>query len=943
MSFPARLCEPLPPSAALRGHLPLDVSILIALLFSFLHSLCGHSKGRGVSSLAYPKGELEMIHQLRALWTRLRGLFGRLRADQEINDEIESHLRLLTERYIRQGMSEAEADCAARRQFGNVTLLLEVNRDMRGFRVIDTFMQDLRFGARMIGNNPGFSFVVVITLALAIGVNTAVFTIVNPLLYRSLPFRGHDRIAYVAVVDTRPGGDEPLDAFSYPDYRDFKERLKSFKHLAAYQYGSVDFSDDAGYAENYFVARMTADALAVLDQKPMLGRGLEPADTQPGSPLVVLLTYRVWENRYHKDESVIGKTVFIDETPATIIGVTSPDTRMFNDIAIWLPLITPTAQATRENHNLLVFGRLADGVSIRQASAEASAVARQMEVENPATNKNIGAEVQDSNKFHLRAQIRLIMQALMGGITFVLLIACANAANLLLGRAMIRSREMSIRSALGAGRLRVIRQLLTESLLLSVMAGALGALLAYSVVKAIDAGLAAMEIDRTDWTVDKNVLLYMAAITIGTGIVFGLAPAIRMSRIDLSSALKEGGQAAGVGGRRRLLTNILVGAEVALSVVLLMGAGLMIRSMVNTGKVKLGVNTENVLTMGINLPRAKYREPQRQVSFFQDLTARIEALPGVETATILSELPGNGPFPGGTNTFQIEGSPIADKNMRPRTAVLTIGSGYFRCMQGRLLVGREFTELDGDSGREAAIINKSFADRHWPGEYPIGKRIRVDDQGTDSWMTIVGVAADIVQNRYREGLPRVYLPFRQKPGSYMVVAARTRVDPVSLAPAFRQSVKDLNASLPVFALRSLDDHVLLTQADTRIFGVAFTVLAIIALALASTGLYAVISQSVSQRNREMAIRSAMGASGSHLWRLTFYQGMRHYTIGLVIGLALSFAVGGVLSSLLVGVTPSDPITYVLVVSALTIVAALACGLPARRAARSDPATLLRLE
>jgi predicted permease len=727
---------------------------------------------------------------------------------------------------------------------------------------------------------------------------------------------------------------------------DLKERLKSFKRLAAYQFGGVDLSDSANFPERYFVMRMTANALSVIDRKPFRGRDLEPADTQPGAPPVVLLTYRVWESRYHKDESVIGKTVIIDEAPATIIGVTAPDIRWCNDIALWLPLITPQSESPRDRRELLIFGRLADGLSIGQANGEVAAVMRQLEVEYPATNKNIRAEVVDVNKFTLRAQIRQILQALWGGVTFVLLIACANAANLLLGRAMIRSREMSIRAALGAGRLRVIQQLLTESVLLSVAAGALGAFLAYLGVKAFSVALVTMDIEKPGvslFTVDRNVLLYMAAITIGTGIVFGLAPALRMSRIDLSSALKEGGQGGGAGVRRRLLTNILVGAEVALSVILLMGAGLMIRSMVNAGKVNLGVNTESVMTMAVNLPSAKYKEPYQQASFFQELIARIKAQPGVESATLLSDLPGNAPFLGGTNTFQIEGSPIADKSMRPRTAVLTIGPGYFRCMQARLLLGREFTELDGDPGRESAIINKSFADRHWRGENPLGKRIRVDDQGTEAWSTIVGVAADIVQNRHGEGRPRVYLPFRQSPGSYMFVAARTRVVPESLAPTFRQSVKDLNANLPVFFLRSLADHVLSTQSDTLIFGMAFTVLAIIALALASTGLYAVISQSVNQRNREMAIRSAMGASGSQLWRLIFYQGMRHYTIGLVIGLALSFVVSGVLSSLLVGVSSSDPVTYMLIVSMLTIVAALACGLPARRAARSDPAALLRFE
>jgi putative ABC transport system permease protein len=511
---------------------------------------------------------------------------------------------------------------------------------------------------------------------------------------------------------------------------------------------------------------------------------------------------------------------------------------------------------------------------------------------------------------------------------------------------MIRSRELAIRAAMGAGRFRVIRQLLTESVLLSSMAGVLGAFLAYWGVKAFDAALAATGFVKSDYvvfSVDRKVLMHLAAISIGTGIVFGLAPALRMSRNDLSSALKEGGRGTGVGVRRRLLTNILVGAEVALSVVLLMGAGLMIRSMVYAGNMKLGVNTENVLTMRFDLPPSKYQEPQQQVSFFQELTARLGAQPGVEAAAIMSELPGNGPLRGMTTPFQIEGSPILDMRDRPKTAMLTIGPGYFQCMQARLALGREFTELDGTPGHEAAIINQSFADRHWPGENALGKRIRVDGRGTEAWATIVGVAGDIVQNRYSEGLPRVYLPYRQNPGRYMVVAARTRVAPASLAPAFRQSVKDLDSNLPVFDVRSLAEHVSSANYDMRLFSAMFTILAIIALALASMGLYAVISQSVNQRAREMAIRSAMGASGSQLWRLMFYQGMRHYTIGVVIGLVLSFAVGSALSSLLVGVSSSDPTTYLLVISMLTIVAALACGLPARRAARSDPAALLRFE
>ena len=875
----------------------------------------------------------------------LRRLFLRRKQEEELEKELSFHLDLHTSDLIAQGQSPEDAQRQARLALGGPEQVKELCRDARGTRWLGDLAQDLRYAGRMWRQSPAFTLFAVCGLALAIGANTAVFTIVNAVLFRTPPITGIDRIAFVAAIDKAHGDDEPLQTFSYPDYRDLKERLKSFEDLAAYQYGRVDLSDDANFPERYFIVRMTANMLSVLGRKPLLGRNLEPADTQPGAPPVVLLTYRVWESRYNKDESVIGKTVRIDGTPATVIGVTPPDARLYNDIDLWLSLDTPQAMP-REIRELIVFGRLADGVSIGQASAEAVAVARQLEVEYPATNKNIGAEVQDANEFHLRAQIRQVLQALWGGVAFVLLIACANVANLLLGRAVVRSREMSIRAALGAGRWRVIRQLLTESVLLSVMAGVLGAFLAYWGVRAFDAALSAMGFDRAGYivfSVDRNVLLYLAAISIGTGIVFGLAPTLRMSRIDLSMALKEGGQGAGVGVRRRLLTNILVGAEVALSVVLLMGAGLMIRSMVYAENMKLGVNTENVLTMRLDLEHSKYQGRQKPLAFFQELTARLGALPGIELATIVSELPGSWPYRGITNSFQIEGSPIANMRDRPRTAVLTIGPRYFRCMQAQLVMGREFTELDGAAGHETAIINQSFANKHWPGEPPLGKRIRVDDDGTEAWATIVGVAADIVQNRYSEGLPRVYLPYRYHPGRHMVVAARTRVAPASLAPAFQQSVKDLDANLPVFHLRSLADYVSYANNDMRVYSAMFTVLAFIALALASTGLYAVISQSVNQRTREMAIRAAMGASGIRLWRLMFFQGMWRFTIGLVIGLALSFAVGRALSSLLVGVSPSDPATCLLVISVLEIVAALACGLPARRAARSDPAALLRFE
>jgi putative ABC transport system permease protein len=886
------------------------------------------------------------MHWWRELIFILDRLIHRRRAERELDEEISVHRELEIEQNMAAGMSPEEARHAANRSFGSVALSKELSRNIWGLSWLETVWQDLRYAGRMWSRNPGFTLFAVCGLALAIGANTAVFTIVNAVLYRNLPFPGSDRLAYFLSFDTAHGEAEPLETFSYAEFRDLKQRLKSFDELAAFQYRSVNFSDAANFPEQYFIARISANVLSVLGQKPLLGRGLEPADTQPGAPPVALLTYQIWESRYNKDESVIGRIVRIDETPVTIIGVTPPGIALPADNYLWLPLLTPQNQSPSGQRDLFVFGRLAGGVGIGQAAVEVGSVMRQLAIDYPATNKTVGGTVRDLSGHILRAQIRNILQTLWGGVTFVLLIACANAANLLLGRGMIRSREMSIRAALGAGRTRIIRQLLTESILLSVTAGVLGSLLAYWGVRAFEAGLRMMGGRMPSYvvfSVDRKVLLYLAAISIATGIVFGLAPALRISRIDLGNSLKEGGQGSGAGIRRRLLTNILVGAEVALSVVLLMGAVLVIRSTVSAGRVDLGVNTANVLTMQVGLPPEKYKNPQQQLSFFQELIARIAALPGVEAATIVNTLPGNFSGLERMNPFQIEGAPVSDESKRPRTTLLTIGPGYFRCLQGRILLGREFTELDGDTGHEVAIINQSLADRNWRGENPIGKRIRVVEMENKSWLTIVGVAADIVQTRFSKGLPRVYLPYRQNPVSGMAVVARTSADPLSLASGFRQSVRELNANLPVSNLRSLDEHVSLTHTDTRFFSFIFSVLAIIALVLAATGLYAVISQSVNQRSREIAIRAAMGATGSRLWRFIFFQGMRQFTIGLVIGLPLSFALGGLLGFLLVGITPGDPLTYLIVVAVLALAAALACGLPARRAAQSDPAVALRFE
>src|SRR5215475_8856947 len=470
--------------------------------------------------------------------------FRRGKQEEELEKEVRFHLDQHTSDLIAQGHSPEEARRQARLALGGPEQVKEMCRDARGTRWLGDMAQDLRYAGRMWRQSPGFTLFAVCGLALAIGANTFVFTIVNAALYRTPSDPGIDRLGFFTGIDMAHSAEEPLDTLSYPDYLDFKERLKSFKDIAAVQFRPVDLSDEANFPERRVAAQMTANTLSVLGGKLALGRNLELADTQPGAPPVALLAHRVWESRYNKNESVIGKTLRINGAPYSIIGVTAPGVRLLQNIDLWLPYITPQTPS-RGDRELVVFGRLADGVRISQANSEAGAVARQLAAEFPSTNKDIAAMVQDFNEATLRVQIRRVLQALLGGVAFVLLIACANVANLLLGRAVIRSREMAIRAALGAGRLRVIRQLLTESIMLSVMAGALGCLFAYLGVRAFDAALAAMEFNKPGslvFSFDRNVLFYLAAISIGTGIIFGLAPALRITRIDLNSALRDGGQ-----------------------------------------------------------------------------------------------------------------------------------------------------------------------------------------------------------------------------------------------------------------------------------------------------------------------------------------------------------------------------------------------------------------
>lgn len=811
-----------------------------------------------------------------------------------------------------------------------------------------TLWQDLRFALRTLSKNPGFTCVAILTLALGIGANVTVFTLANAVLFKNLPFPNSERILYIYCVNRSNGNTVPM---SYPDFRDYSSQVKSFDAVGAFSDNNVDVSDTNGNAQLYDGMLLSANGFSVIGQKPIAGRDFLPEDARPGAAPVTILSYGMWENRYARNPSVIGQTIHINEIPTVIIGVMPRGLQFPSESDLWMPLIPAGDWEKREYRNMTMFGRLTGRATLASASAEMETIGRRLEAEYSATNKDIAPRVKTFNEFSNSPEITTVFLALLGAVGFVLLIACANVANLLLARAVGRSREVSIRAALGASRWRVIRQLLVESVLLSIVGGALGWLGALWGIRVFDAAVSGNGKPAfIIFTMDYRVLAYIAAVTIGTGILFGLAPALRLSKLDINAALKDGGHGTSSGARGKYLSAILVVAEMALAVVLLTGAGLMIRSFLKAYRAPIGVDAHNVMTMRMYLRPAKYAKPDDEKLFHQRLQARIASLPGVEETAITSNIPGGGTlgFP-----FEIEGAPPVDDRRRQRTDAIVISPDYFDVMKVRPLFGRPFTESDGVTGFAVVIVNKDFADTFWPSQDPMGKRLRLVTQpvgaapgipaAPQSWLTVVGVVPKILQNGFDSDKrdPIIYLPYRQQPMRGMSIVIRTQGRPETLADAFRREVQAVDADLPVFNMRTLEDSFTRRTWPWRVFGGMFAIFAAIALLLASVGLYAVIAHSVSQRTQEIGIRVALGASTWNVLRLVLMQGMRQLVSGLVVGLLAAFGITRVLSILLIGVTPNDPATFITVAAILTLAGVLGCLIPARRATHVDPVVALR--
>jgi len=801
---------------------------------------------------------------------------------------------------------------------------------------LESLAQDVRHGCRTMLRSRASTAVAVATLAIGIGINATVFTVTNAVLFKG--FAGvhrNDRLLYISN-----GG----CCVAYRDFEDYRAQATSFASMAIVHGIGFVYADTNDFVENVLSNENSADVFTVVGQKPMLGRDFSPADEVAGAPLVGILNYNFWERHYGKDPAVIGRVVKKNGAPMTIIGVMPQGFSFPQRVDVWVPLVKTPQVLDRGNRDTwCVVGRLADNATVDGARAEIDTIAKRLALQYPATNKDFRPVVGRFHEFFVGPNAMLIYGSMWGAVGFVLLIACVNLANLLLARAILRSREVSISVALGARRWRIIQRLLIESVMLSGVGGVLGWWIAKWGVRAYELAMTAKSSWLIlDYTMDARVLAYLIAVSTGTGLLFGLAPALRLSALDVTVALRDGGRGATSGGRGRHLSAMLVTAEMALALVLLAAAGVMIRSYLKIHSADMGVDIANVVGGSIDLPVARYPRPEDRIAFHDRLAARLQTMPGVESVTTVDTLPSWGST---RVRYELSGVSV-DEMGRPRLSTLKIGPTYFRTLKAAVLSGREFNDTDVTSAAPVAIVNQQLARQFWPRADAVGQRMRVweDSSTPHAWVTIVGVASNIVQNDMnRQRIdPMVYRPYRQQAGAGAWVLVRTRDATSGVTNAMRREVRALDPDLPIYGPMLVADR-LERFWDTRFYGALFMVFAAIALLLASIGLYTVVAHSVSQRTQEIGVRMAVGADARDVLTLVGRQGLLPSAIGLVIGIGASLAVNRLLASELVQVSPSDPVSLAVASVALIASAMLGCLIPARRAMRVDPLVALRHE
>ncbi len=883
------------------------------------------------------------MRTLRAWFLRLTGLFRKERRDREFAQELESHLEMHIEDNVRAGMTLREARRQALLKLGGIEQTKEKYRDRRGVPFLETLAQDIRFGLRMLRKNPGFTAVAALTLALGIGANTYIFSVVDATIFRPLDLSDPGRL--IALWERVPSNGLDRNELSPANFIDWKAQNDVFDHIAAQSWWDANLGG-VDHPEHLHGFLVTPDFFAALGAQPMLGRSFLPEEGAPGKDHVAMLSYALWRDNFAADPSIVGKTILLNGIDYTVAGVMGLDFNYPSGAQIWAALAFPPQLASnRTAHYLHGVAHLAAGISREQAQAEMSSIASRLARQYPETNAGRDVNVMPLMESEV-GQARAPLFLLLAAVGLVLLIACANISNLLLARASNRQRETAIRAALGATRRRLIRQWLVESMLLGLLGGGLGILLAYFCLKVqiirIPPDFARMIPGWSKIAINTPVLLFTSVVSVVTGLVFGFLPALRASRLNVNDTLKEGSQSAGLGRRRGLLLNTLIVSEVGLSLVLLTTAGLMMKSFVHLERVSPGFNPDHVLTMFLALPDARYTSDQQTANFYEQLIDRAQNLPGVQNAAAANMLPLGGWNT--TSTIRIEGRPEPKPGEEPEANFRTVSGSYFQTMQIPIRRGRDFTSQDSANSQPVLAVNEAFAARFWPGEDVIGKRMRFSGPLADHpWRTVVAVVGN-VRNKLDVPAPaEMYFPFRQQTQNTMALVVRTSPDPRSLEATVRAQVAALDRDQPVFDVRTMDDLRSISVIPQRLGGTLMSAFAGFALVLAGVGLFGVIAYAVSERTHEIGIRMALGAKPQQIFRLIVGQAMVLAVIGLLIGLPLGLGMGRAVGGLLYGVAPNDFATFAGVAAILAGVALVACYVPARRAMRVDPMVALRHE
>jgi putative ABC transport system permease protein len=800
---------------------------------------------------------------------------------------------------------------------------------------MDTLQRDLKYTLRAISRNPGFAAVVLVTLALGIGANTAVFSVVKGVLLDPLPFKSPSQL--VQLYEKRPKQGRVRNVVSAPDYADWKKQNAFFDDMAAMTGAAFPLQTTEG-AQLILGARVTSNFFNMLGVTPALGRSFLPEEETPGKDHVLVLTHGFWQRRYGGDPAILGRKITLGGEPFEVVGVL-PDIGnvIASEAELWTPL-TLSPQSGRGAHFLNVYGRLKPGVSLARAQAGMDVVATRLEQQYP--NENTGHGV---NIFFLEhevtGKVRPALLMLLGAVTLVLLVACANVANLFIARATQRQREISIRTALGAGAGQLVRQLLTESLVLSLLGGVIGLLLAYGGVQALKAANPGNLPRIRNIHIDLDVLLFTFAISVVSGLVFGSFPALHAARAKVATALKQGGNRSSTS--RGAIRNVLVVAEIAFALILVVGSGLMLQSFVRLAAVNPGFDATHVLTVDVPLMASRYAEPQHRTAFLEELSARFTQLPGVTSVAAVNALPLTGRDAG--SNFSIEGRPPLGYSQLPNGRFRVVTPSYFATLRIPLRTGRSFTSGDDAKAQPVLLINETMANQYWPGENPIGRRISLFGEEAIR-RTIVGIVADVKHYALDgETRPEMYFPYAQQPERSMTIVLRTAGAPETLTSAVRAELQSIDKNQPVARIQSLEEVLASSLAQPRLYSSLLTIFSCVALLLAAVGIYGVMSFTIAQRTQEMGIRIALGAKAGNVRRLILKQGLALAITGVALGVAGALTLTRAMEALLYNVQPTDPATFAISALLLVAIAAAACYLPARRATRVDPIIALRTE